>query len=49
MRHAKPVTIGDLEKILKLPKETTKKQQQENIFAEVLESGHQKEIPSELD
>ena len=49
MRHAKPVTIGDLEKILKLPKETSKKQQQENIFTEVLERGHQKEVPPELD
>ncbi|EGK12599.1 DUF421 domain-containing protein [Kroppenstedtia eburnea] len=49
MRHAKPVTIGDLEKILKLPKKTSKKQQQENIFTEVLERGHQKEISSESD
>jgi uncharacterized membrane protein YcaP (DUF421 family) len=49
MRHAKPLTIGELEKIFKLPKDQSKREKKENIFDETLEKGHKKEISPKLD
>jgi len=51
MRHAKPVTIGELEKLI--PHLILKSQQEiqllnENLFDEVIHDKHQKTIPSEL-
>ncbi|GAC42131.1 DUF421 domain-containing protein [Paenibacillus popilliae] len=51
MRHAKPVTIGEMEKMLAQleGKPGKQKQQKENLFTEVVEQGHRELIRPELD
>jgi uncharacterized membrane protein YcaP (DUF421 family) len=52
MRHAKPLTIGELEKILAKPHSKEKSQHQTqhaNLFEEILHNKNQKEISQELD
>lgn len=53
MRHAKPVTIGELEKMLAQLQQTQPPQQQpsnqtDNLFAEIVQKGHQHQIPPKL-
>jgi len=52
MRHAKPVTIGELEKILTTAGLLHKKQNagptDSNLFREVKQEGHEHQIPPEL-
>lgn len=52
MRHAKPVTIGEMEKMMahiKKGQPPRQQKQKDNIFDEVVHQGHENEIPSELD
>lgn len=52
MRHAKPVTIGELELLLsQLPyvQPSTPQKSNGNLFDEVLQRGHQHPIPKELE
>lgn len=56
MRHAKPVTIGEMEKMLaelqgkQPPQKQTKKQaKKENLFTEAVDQEHHKPIQPELD
>lgn len=51
MRHAKPVTIGEMEKMLAQleGKPRKQKQQKENLFTEVVEQGHRELVRPELD
>ncbi|OBY80515.1 hypothetical protein BBG47_05700 [Paenibacillus sp. KS1] len=50
-RHAKPVTIGELERIMKAWNKTVPKQPQkeENLFDEVKQDGHRKKIAPHLE
>lgn len=52
MRHAKPVTIGELERIiaeLQLKQPPPQPKSEDNLFSEVKYSEHQKHIPQELE
>lgn len=50
MRHAKPLTIGELEKMIPhlIVQQTPPPKQEENLFDEVLYNNHRKEIPPQL-
>ncbi|QHT61412.1 DUF421 domain-containing protein [Paenibacillus lycopersici] len=51
MNHAKPVTLGDLDKIvaqLLQQQQPQQPKQKDNLFDEVVRDGHHKYIPSEL-
>jgi len=46
--QAKPVTIGELEKILEHYQQKSEEQKANNLFAEVVNNNHAQEIPKEL-
>jgi hypothetical protein len=53
MRHAKPVTVGEMEKMLaplkKAQSPQQEKHQNDNIFDEVVNHKHQSQVSQELD
>ncbi len=48
IRQAKPLTIGDFEKLMPYLLMQAQQKQTENLFDEVIHKGHQKHIPTEL-
>lgn len=50
MKHAKPVTVGDLEKILSsyIIQPISQKQESNTIFSEVINKNHDTEVPKKL-